>query len=132
MEKRRVVSPEIEGSNPSIHPYKKSSLPTKIRVRAEQGGLMHDHVRYLYLPSLNVRGEVEFFRISRNGDELVVERLELDESIRHRLSTAVTETGFTTLEQLLAPHVESWKEVGRGDKKAVGEAINCFAEGNQK
>ena len=93
---------------------------------------MHDHARFLYLPSLEVRGEVEFFRISRNGDVLIVERLEIDESTRHRLGTAVTETGFTTLEQLLAPHGESWKEVGRGDKKAVGEAINCFAEANPK
>ena len=82
---------------------------------------MHDHVRFLYLPSVVVRGEVEFFRISRGNT-----------SIRQCLSTAVTETGFTTLEELLAPHSESWKEVGRGDKKSVGEAINCFTEGNPK
>ncbi|HCM68195.1 MAG: hypothetical protein A2898_05685 [Candidatus Kerfeldbacteria bacterium RIFCSPLOWO2_01_FULL_48_11] len=93
---------------------------------------MHDHVRFLYLPSVVVRGEVEFFRISRGSSELIVERLEVNTSIRQCLSTAVTETGFTTLEELLAPHSESWKEVGRGDKKSVGEAINCFTEGNPK
>ncbi|MFH1236373.1 MAG: hypothetical protein V1685_05580, partial [Parcubacteria group bacterium] len=85
---------------------------------------MHDHVRFLYLPSLTLRGEVEFFRISRVGEMLIVERLEIDISVRNRLSAAVTEIGFTTLEELLTPYSE-WKEVARGDKKTVGQAIDC-------
>lgn len=93
---------------------------------------MHSHVKYLYLPSVVVRGEVEFFRLSGTGGELIVERLEIPQELRRQLSEAVTQTGFTTLGELLAPHNSLWKEVGRGDRKSVGNAISIFAEGNPK